>query len=59
LYNRYPIIAITAATTKYHRNMGMNLEIMNTESIIHKQPAYLLDVYLIINPPITESSKKR
>ena len=59
LYNRYPIIAIAAATIRYHRNIGINLEIRNTDSIMHKKPAYLLDVYLIINPPNIELSKKR
>ena len=58
LYNRYPIIAIDAATTKYHRNIGINLEIKNTESMMHKQPAYLLYVYLISNPPISELLQK-
>jgi hypothetical protein len=47
LYSRTPIIAITAATAKYHRNRGMNLETRNTDSMMHKQPAYFLYVYLI------------
>jgi len=51
LYKRYPITAITAATIKYHRNAGMNLDIRNIERIIHRQPAYLLYVYLIIYHP--------
>jgi hypothetical protein len=42
LYSRYAIIAIAATTTKYHRNIGMNLEIRKTERMIHKQPAYRL-----------------
>lgn len=28
-----------AAIIKYHRKTGTNLEIRNTESMIHKQPA--------------------
>lgn len=51
LYSRYPIIAITAATTRYHRNTGKNLEIINIDSIMHKPPAYFLHVYLITGPP--------
>ena len=51
LYSRNPIIATTAATAKYHRNSGMNLETRNTDSMIHKQPAYLLYVYLIVESP--------
>jgi hypothetical protein len=42
LYSRYPIAASTAATIKYHRKTGINLDIRNTESIMHNTPAYLL-----------------
>jgi len=48
LYSRNPIIATAAATAKYHRKSGMNLETRKTDSMIHKQPAYLLYVYLIV-----------
>lgn len=51
LYNRYPIIAIAAATARYHRNTGINLEIRNMDNMMHKPPAYFLHVYLITNPP--------
>jgi len=51
LYSRNPIIATTAATAKYHRKSGMNLETRKTDSMIHKQPAYLLYVYLIVKSP--------
>lgn len=40
-------MAIAATTAKYHRNNGINLDIRKTDSMIHKQPAYLLYVYLI------------
>ena len=59
LYSRYPIITIAATTIKYHKNIGINLEIINTDNIIHKQPAYLLYVYLIINPPNSELLQKQ
>ena len=39
LYNRYPINATNAVIIKYHKTTGMNLEIRNTERMIHKQPA--------------------
>ena len=51
LYSRNPIIATAAATAKYHRKSGINLETRKTDSMIHKQPAYLLYVYLIVKSP--------
>mgnify|MGYP006962796781 FL=1 len=48
LYSRNPIIATAAATAKYHRKSGINLETRKTDSMIHKHPAYLLYVYLIV-----------
>lgn len=42
LYSRYPITATTAATMKYHMNIGMNLESRIMDSTMHKIPAYLL-----------------
>lgn len=53
------MIATTAAIIKYHRKIGMNLEIRNTDRMIHKQPAYRLYVYLIVNPPIYKLHQKQ
>lgn len=58
LYSRYPIAATMETIMKYHKNSGINLEIRNTDKIMHKPPAYLLNVYLIFNPPITAITQK-
>lgn len=54
LYSRYPIAATVTATTVYHKNTGMNLEIINTDRIMHRKPAYLLHVYLIPIPHLSD-----
>lgn len=51
LYSKYPITARAAATMKYHRAAGINLDIRNIDRIMHKPPAYLLYVYLITDHP--------